>query len=437
MNATKTSSIRLIGLALVTCGLLYPVVNAGETGTPQEGVETAEVQQVEEHPPAGSAVDTSCLRCHEPIREQIEAAVPHEPAADEDCDMCHNPHAARYENLLNVRPRALCFSCHREQALSFQTGFVHTPVKEGDCNGCHASHGSEHPGLLRAEGNSLCADCHQPMFASLENKKVHEPVLEGECLDCHSAHNSGFPNQLTGPANKLCSLCHDATKAELIESHYDIPIQGARCTSCHDAHASVDTGLLLPVTHEPFADGSCEMCHLVESESPRLVRATGARLCLACHKEYPRSDDQFVHQPVAEGDCASCHAPHASRDKHLLTAGLEQTCLSCHADIVQRKASARSVHPTDFDDGGSCGACHQPHSSQENFLLSQGPIRTCLTCHETQRHGHPLGEGRLDPRTGTVITCVTCHDPHGTEFSYQLRGDQSRGLCLECHTSGD
>jgi predicted CXXCH cytochrome family protein len=50
-----------------------------------------------------------------------------------------------------------------------------------------------------------------------------------------------------------------------------------------------------------------------------------------------------------------------------------------------------------------------------------------------QRHGHPLGADRLDPRTGEPITCVTCHDPHGTEFPMQLRGDQKRGLCLECH----
>jgi len=44
-----------------------------------------------------------------------------------------------------------------------------------------------------------------------------------------------------------------------------------------------------------------------------------------------------------------------------------------------------------------------------------------------------VGEDRLDPRNGQPITCVTCHDPHGTEFSYTLRGDQSRGLCVECH----
>jgi predicted CXXCH cytochrome family protein len=151
-----------------------------------------------------------------------------------------------------------------------------------------------------------------------------------------------------------------------------------------------------------------------------------------CHDDHPRPDDTVIHAPVAGGDCGACHTPHASSHDGLLLADARTQCLSCHQDLVAREESARTVHDTDLE-GEGCLACHQPHSSTETHLLSAGSIRTCLNCHEMQRHGHPLGADRLDPRTGEPITCVTCHDPHGTEFPMQLRGDQKRGLCLECH----
>jgi len=424
MNATARAT-RVAGLVLIAGGL--SLVPEGSGDVPVEGSEEAASQ---EH-----AADPDCLRCHEPIRKEIEAEVPHEPAFDEDCSLCHSPHASRYEKMLNVRERALCFTCHRDQSLAFMTGTVHTPIREGQCVVCHEVHGSEHASLLVAEGNELCMSCHEDKHRATQMATVHEPFADGECTDCHGAHNAAHDNLLVGPANSLCALCHDASEAELLEAHYDIPIEGTRCNSCHDAHASESDGLLLPVAHEPFADGSCEMCHLVDTPTPRLLRATGGRLCQVCHRDYPRSNDSVVHAPVAEGNCSACHDPHASANGRLLSAPRKELCLDCHVEIDQRAQASKSAHPFHFDDGGDCNACHQPHSSREDDLLLAGGVRTCLVCHETQRHGHPLGDDRLDPRTGKAITCVTCHDPHGTDFSYQLRGDQSRGLCIQCHDS--
>jgi predicted CXXCH cytochrome family protein len=174
------------------------------------------------------------------------------------------------------------------------------------------------------------------------------------------------------------------------------------------------------------------MCHMTDSDTPRLVRATGGRLCAMCHQDYPRKGDTVVHKPVGQGECASCHVPHTGDVKALLASSPRELCSSCHQDLIARGAAAKSAHPI-VDEKGACLGCHSPHSSTQEHLLNSGPIRTCLSCHETAKHGHPLGEDRLDPRTGKGITCVTCHDPHGTAFSYQLRGDQSRGLCIECH----
>jgi len=375
-----------------------------------------------------------CLECHEPLQEVLTRAVKHEPAADGGCTECHSPHAARFEKLLNKRERALCMDCHSQAVLGFMKGSVHTPVKQGDCADCHDPHASDNPGLLRESGNALCFTCHEEREDQLSFPTVHYPFAGGDCTECHLPHNSPHEFQLRLEGTSLCLDCHETDDPDVVDAHAGIPIDGSQCGTCHEPHASLGPGLLRKTVHEPFADGSCDMCHMVDSDTPRVVMATGARLCSMCHDGYPRPGDSVVHAPVANGQCQSCHSPHASDQDKLLIADKRAVCIQCHEEIEMRAETSRSVHPPSLEDG-SCLICHQPHSGKEERLLWQGEIRTCLGCHETQRHGHPLGADRLDPRTGKPITCVTCHDPHGTEFPMQLRGDQSRGLCLECHSS--
>ena len=396
---------------------------------------SAAICQHGDEPHAG-AVGALCLDCHTELRDVVAGRVAHAPVSEGDCTACHAPHAARYEHMLNRRVRALCSDCHQDRLLADLRGHVHTPVRQGDCTGCHEVHGSENRNLLAAEGNALCFGCHPAEEHKLELPTVHFPFEMGECIDCHQAHASPFEAQLFAPPSALCVECHDTDDAAVVEAHAGIPVDGARCLGCHDAHASSEAGLLRGEAHAPFAMGACDACHLTDSDTPRVLSATGGRLCLECHEGYPRPTDTVVHAPVGEGRCLECHSPHVSDQPRLLVADGRTTCLACHAEIAERQATARSAHSPNVE-GGACTICHQPHSSKDEFLLSAGGIRTCLPCHELQRHGHPLGSDRLDPRTGQGITCVTCHDPHGTEFAYQLRGDQTRGLCLECHVTDE
>jgi predicted CXXCH cytochrome family protein len=397
-----------------------------------EGGAAAELAAFAQEHGVGGTTKADCLRCHETLRPLIERAVPHKPVLEGECSSCHSPHAARFEKLLNKRERALCGTCHEERIGEFLKGNVHTPIRQGQCAVCHEVHGSANAALLVKEGNELCMGCHAEKVAQATLPTQHDPFTNGACLDCHAAHNSPFPDQLNAPADKLCVVCHQPEEAELVAAHSDIPVKGTHCTSCHEPHASPSKGLLRANAHAPFAEGSCEMCHATESDTPQVVRATGARLCATCHQDYPRKDHPLVHKPVADGQCNACHAPHATDRKGLLTQDTGPLCTSCHGEILERAAKSKSAHPTK-EEHRACLGCHSPHSSTEPALLSAGEIRTCIQCHETAKHGHPLGDDRLDPRTGKAITCVTCHDPHGTEFAYQLRGDQSRGLCVECH----
>ena len=376
--------------------------------------------------------EKTCLGCHDKIIEVIAQSVPHEPAQKGECASCHAPHASRYDHLLNVRERALCFSCHEDQKLAFQLGSVHTPIKQGKCIVCHEVHGSENKALLKLTGTELCLSCHEKKKEQLSYPKVHDAFGDGDCADCHLSHNSEHKFQLTLSPTDLCLDCHDVDDEDVLDAHSGIPVAGSQCTGCHEPHASTFSMLVRPVVHQPFGEKQCGECHLLDSDTPRLLQATGGRLCFKCHEPFQSPKFAVIHDPVANGNCRACHVPHAGDEPKLLAANTRQVCLQCHADLEERGRNSRSVHPVKVEKG-SCTACHQPHFSDSKSLLFAGPIRTCLSCHETQQHGHPLGSDRLDPRTGEEITCVTCHDPHGTAYPYTLRGDQSRGLCVECH----
>jgi predicted CXXCH cytochrome family protein len=59
---------------------------------------------------------------------------------------------------------------------------------------------------------------------------------------------------------------------------------------------------------------------------------------------------------------------------------------------------------------------------------------SCTSCHESQgTFTHPVGEGILDHRNRQIITCLTCHDPKGTDYENNLRLDQNKELCVQCH----
>ncbi len=418
---TRTSRLLLVPLCAV--GIMLLALAAVSPAPLQLGHQDPEEVDLDD-----------CLRCHEPLRKTLALPTPHAPAAEGLCIACHSPHAARYPKMLQHRERALCNICHEESILEFQLGSVHTPVREGRCSGCHDPHAAEHAGLLKQEGNQLCFSCHDAVLAQTKWPNVHSPVVDGECSFCHLPHNSPNPNQLTEAGSAICTQCHEDDDEDLLEVHHSIPIEGKDCRRCHQPHASKTKDMLRDVVHKPFADGECHKCHVINKEEAIMsLVATGARLCGQCHENYPRAGDPTVHAPVKEGNCGACHRSHAGDIPKLLATGNRALCVGCHQEIETRYENAKAAHPRTVE-SGSCTICHQAHSSKEAGLLNSDGIRTCLPCHQNQRHGHPMGADRTDPRTGKGMTCLSCHDPHGTEFPYFLVGDQTRGLCVECHT---
>jgi predicted CXXCH cytochrome family protein len=70
-------------------------------------------------------------------------------------------------------------------------------------------------------------------------------------------------------------------------------------------------------------------------------------------------------------------------------------------------------------------------------LRSPALNELCASCHdEAETHAHPIGSNFNDPRTGAPLTCAGCHEPHSSDHEYMLSFDHRRDLCIQCHAAG-
>jgi predicted CXXCH cytochrome family protein len=163
-------------------------------------------------------------------------------------------------------------------------------------------------------------------------------------------------------------------------------------------------------------------------------------LCLTCHDK-AKFERKVVHAPLGMG-CTACHDPHASANEKLLTASVPALCTECHAkDDFTGKVVHAPVR------GGMCMTCHDPHSEERPALLPAQVTAMCLQCHADVKKkphlvagfggaGHPLGdERRAAPvadglRQGKPFSCVSCHEPHRSNFAKLARIDPGSGFGL-------
>lgn len=189
--------------------------------------------------------------------------------------------------------------------------------------------------------------------------------------------------------------------------------------------------------HLPYLEQKCDTCHLADSDGKVRLKASIEELCFTCHKDKSEELVKYsVHQPFAQGDCLSCHNPHASENRYLLVNETNELCYKCHNDLRGRLESDSHSSIGGAAGTGLCLNCHRPHSSDLAALSTNDPVPFCQSCHnlsEPERN-HPVGKPYLDERTGKELTCTsTCHDPHGSTFIYMLRQENNDGLCLTCH----
>ncbi|NPA94410.1 MAG: hypothetical protein GXO58_03170 [Thermodesulfobacteria bacterium] len=202
-----------------------------------------------------------CSQCHENLLSPAKNIKPHAPVAKGNCTKCHNPHAADYQYVIKKQPGQICLECHRDVSTTINTSRTrHQPAVDGDCIDCHAAHGSPHENILKKGQPMLCLTCHTDIARYWRKGVAHKPAVKN-CMKCHDAHGSNEKAMTRKKGSRLCSECHTTKGKEFLSAHKNIAPGPNSCTSCHDAHGSPQKGLLYPVSHAPFAQGSCTPCH--------------------------------------------------------------------------------------------------------------------------------------------------------------------------------
>lgn len=372
-----------------------------------------------------------CLECHGDLAQTLTQPHVHAPLAQGKCSECHNPHAASHQALLVDDETALCTRCHAQAAGWSAERHVHAPVQSGHCTACHNPHASKQAKLLSGALKTVCAECHPGVNDWFTKANVHYPVKQGRCDRCHVPHASGQDGLLKAAQSTLCMECHRATPA-FVSSHKGFDPAQSRCSACHDPHASSSRTLLMANLHSPFADNSCNACHVPGEGTGYPLKGNSFQVCGACHQQETAQVRQHAaHGATEEQACGMCHNPHASHEKNLLAASQRRLCFRCHDPAQGRQPLQPTIHA-----GLTCVSCHAVHGSERPHYLRDESIAMCGRCHSHQHHvAHPMGERATDPRTGGPVDCISCHRIHGSEYDMLMIADAERDLCIRCHTN--
>jgi predicted CXXCH cytochrome family protein len=248
-----------------------------------------------------------------------------------------------------------------------------------------------------------------------------EEIMKNECRPCHDVKTLPKDKVIkASPYGKLSPACYSCHKAIFQETRWQ---------------------------HSPAANLMCETCHEKRDDVGLISVTIGkdATLCYQCHLVKGRvwGEMAHIHGPVGLGVCAVCHNPHGDAYRFQLWAdGKGEICISCHTDKQVLYDESTSVNVHGIIIGGGCTSCHNPHASEERFLLSKPINELCISCHNTFegiKTGHPVGghpvSGDRDPRRkDRKFVCTSCHNPHGSKFKYLLIGDILGGhVCSKCH----
>jgi hypothetical protein len=209
----------------------------------------------------------------------------------------------------------------------------------------------------------------------------------------------------------------------------------SNCTQCHDLGDKV-------------SNSKCLDCHreiqslLNENRGYHANSRVVNKDCFTCHSDHHgrkfdmvRFDEKSFNHSLTgyelEGkhktvDCRECHKPENIQNSKIKNRkntflGLDQECLSCHADFHQNTLST------------NCMSCHSmdafkpvikfDHDKADFQLRGKHISVDCIECHKvTTRNGEKFQEFNNIAFTD----CKACHqDPHNGKLP---------GTCVQCHT---
>ena len=240
-----------------------------------------------------------------------------------------------------------------------------------------------------------------------------------------------------------CRQCHEVESVP--EDFFVKPTPyGSNSPVCYTCHKAIFEETKWQ--HSPAANLLCETCHQHDKDVGRISVSIGkdATLCYHCHlvKGKAWGDMAHIHQPVGFGVCSICHNPHGDAYRFQLWAdGRAELCVSCHVDKENLlKKETPGVHG--IIRGGGCVACHDPHASENPYMLYKPVNELCTGCHNDlagMTKGHPVGGHPLKGPKNPLLpkkefNCASCHNPHSSKYQNLLVGDMLGGqFCTKCH----
>jgi len=265
------------------------------------------------------------------------------------------------------------------------------------------------------EGLSNCTRCHE-----LGNK-----ISDEKCLACHTEIQSRI---------KLNKGYHSSTD-----------VKGKGCYTCHSEHNGKSFKLIRIDTEKfnhsltgyslsvPHSAKQCQDCHNQKNiGDPKLKTKKSTYLglndeCLSCHADY--------HQQTLSSSCLNCHNPEsfkpAAKFNHnnarFKLVGKHKTvdCLKCHKKEIINGATFQEFRGVTFN---NCNSCHKdPHKNQFG--------QNCSQCHsEESFHTVSNGPAGFDHnKTGFRLEdkhlSVSCNKCHKTKLTDPVKHDH----CTDCH----
>ncbi|MFH1372868.1 MAG: cytochrome c3 family protein [bacterium] len=255
------------------------------------------------------------------------------------------------------------------------------------------------------------------------------------CLMCHDAYNDGLArtahrlssDNKNATVDISCVSCHEGG-----EMHVDDPEIGnilnpttaspseteATCTACHNPHT--ESGVIGFDPHQT-QDFSCTSCHQVHTDNSSLLVDDEGEFCSTCHVSVVNQFRRRSNHPLTDQavTCMNCH-DFTGRNHAIIGHGGSSNCTACHPEQSGPFMFEHRATTSFSTEGDGCTACHQPHGSPNERLLTQNGSRLCMQCH-----GVPPQHRTKHGGIGSQFACIECHsDIHGSHISRTLLDPQ-------------
>jgi DmsE family decaheme c-type cytochrome len=260
--------------------------------------------------------------------------------------------------------------------------------------------------------DETCMACHDDKG----NLGVHElasmhknPSIEISCVSCHS----GGETHVDDP-----SVDNIGNPGQMLAGEVE-----SVCTECHQPHMELDN-----IGFDPHvnADISCTSCHSIHGDHASLLRDDQAEFCGGCHTSVLTSFQQRSNHPLADGNvtCVSCH-DFTGQNAPMYAHGENANCFQCHPEQGGPFLYEHEAASSFSTEGSGCVACHMPHGSPNDRLLTRTDDGLCQQCH-----GVPPGHLTAHNGSWAGFACMECHvSVHGS-YDHPRLLDQQLGTRL-------